>query len=542
MRPPNILLLFADQHRHDTIGAVNAPFMQTPNLDRLTREGCWFSNAYSPNPVCMPARHCLLTGTTSRFHGYTTNSGRAIRDYSLPTLPRLLARQGYVTAGIGKMHFCPPREHHGFDELHLMEELPNYREEDAFLRYLAENGLEDVRHIHGVRPVLYHEPQRSPLPLAHHGSSWVATRTMQFIRENKDRPFFCWTGWVHPHPPCALPEEFLHTYADSDLPARVPPARPPLFASSPCTWYGDADEEPKLRRFREAYYGAVSLIDHNVGRILDCLEQEGLAENTLVIYTSDHGEMMGDKGFYQKMLPYEASAHIPFIARWPGRIEAGSRRSEFIDLMDILPTCAQAAGIADAVRPQGLPGSSFLRLDSGRDRRHQWVESGTGTNRWIMQLGDRFKYVYWYNGGYEELFDLEQDPKEVNNLVGSDDCPVEALADLRARCLRNEVTWGLPDMVPEGRYKPFERHTFPEHLYSRFPIWSNQQFPDWGDGTPAEETALMEAEVRAACRDEPTVGPPHRIFDGEAWREKWLETWQKLGGRPELYRELFFGE
>lgn len=539
-RHPNILLLFADQQRHDTLGGVNAPFMRTPNLNRLAREGCTFRRAYSPNPVCMPARHGLLTGRTSRRHGYTVNRDHVpIADYGLMTLPRLLQLHGYVTAGIGKMHFWPKREHHGFDEMHLMEELPHYREEDAYLRHLAEQGFENVRHIHGVRHILYHEAQRSLLPIEHHGSTWAATRTIQFIRENRNRPFFCWTGWVHPHPPCALPDEFRDLYRDAALPSPVPPNRPPNFAQPPCSWYGDADEPVRNRRLREAYFGAISLIDYNVGRILQCLEETGLAENTIVVYTSDHGEMLGDRGLYQKMLPYDASARIPFIVRWPGRIPGGSVCNDFVDLLDLLPTFAQAAGV-DA--PTDLPGRSFLRDDGIRGRDSQWVEGGQGRQRWIMQLEGRWKYVFWYNGGWEELYDLEADPLEQRNLAADGSGAQSVLRKMRERCFENEMRLGVPANVQNGRPAALPMQPFPPHAWSRYPLWANDQFPDWGDKPPREETALMEKEIIEAIRGLPDAPPFHQIFDGAEWRERWRETWRRLGGRPEFYEFLFHGK
>jgi arylsulfatase A-like enzyme len=219
---PNILLLHTDQQRFDTIAALGASHMTTPNLDRLVRNGRTFRRAFSSNPVCMPARHDLLTGAAARHHGYYSNTNDFIRDHALATTPRLLQRAGYQTLAVGKMHHNPPREHHGWAHMFLMEELPESREDDAYLQYLEQVGFGHIRCQHGVRPLFYHTPQVSRVPEEHHGSAWVAHKAIELIREPREKPFFLFASWVGPHPPYYVPESYLEMYRDRELPPPCP--------------------------------------------------------------------------------------------------------------------------------------------------------------------------------------------------------------------------------------------------------------------------------------------------------------------------------
>lgn len=536
-RLPNIVLLMADQFRFDGFAASGARHMRTPQLDRLAREGCIFSNAHSPTPVCMAARHSLITGLTARFHGQTGNVNQPIKDYRLPTLPRLLREMGYVTGAVGKMHFFPRREHHGFDEMHLMEELPDYREEDAYLRFLQQHGKSEVRHIHGVRPLLYHQPQQALVPEELHGSSFVATRAIEFMRENRTRPFFLFASWIHPHPPFNIPATFRDHYRDADIPKPLPRARQFPFPTAPSAWFGDGDDWRTLRRIRESYYSAISLVDKNVGRVLDYLDSSSLAQDTLVIFTADHGEMLADRGFYQKAVPYDSAARVPLIVRSPGRIAPGSRRECYADLLDIFPTALQMAG--SKAKPHLLGNSLFDLYQGARGKQYQFCDYGQGRNRWVMVRDQRYKYVYWYNGATEEMYDVRNDPGEQRNLIRLGEAPKGVREELRRAAIALEAERG-----PEGNVKGSEFTSFPAAEFhpstgSKFPLWANQQWPHWGDLGAARETEIFIREARAASANEPTVPPFDKIFDNEEWRGAWRKRWLELGGDERTYREMF---
>ena len=211
---PNVVLLFTDEQRYDTIGALGCDYMVTPNLDRLVREGCAFTHACTPNPVCVPARHNLLTGLYSRDTGMSENQ-TAVMPPSIPRLPQILADAGYHCEVVGKMHFQPARTHHGFHRMQVMAELFRNVGDDDFAMYLRSVGLGHIRNIHGVRNLLYDQPQRSLLPEEHHGTTWVGDRAADCVRRNRNRPFFLWAGWIAPHPPFAPPADLADLYKDA---------------------------------------------------------------------------------------------------------------------------------------------------------------------------------------------------------------------------------------------------------------------------------------------------------------------------------------
>ena len=229
------------------------------------------------------------------------------------------------------MHFRPVRRHFGFHQMELMEEIPDFREEDEYLQYLKAHGYGHVREVHGVRNLLYHLPQVSVIPEEHHGSTWVADRTVDFIRSNRGKPFFCWSSWIAPHPPWNPPEPFASMYDPDELPLphdfdRDIETIPGLHRAVTNAYdMGNATPE-MLRRVKALYAGIISLVDKGVGRILDAIDEMGQADNTMVVFVSDHGEMMGDHGLWQKGMPFEASARVPMLVRYPGRIDAGTER------------------------------------------------------------------------------------------------------------------------------------------------------------------------------------------------------------------------
>lgn len=495
---PNVLILFTDQQRYDTIAALGYEHMITPNLDRLVREGTSFTNACSTNPVCMAARHDMLTGLPARAHGYYENVKKPIRDYCLPTIPRIFSEAGYRTAAIGKCHFYPDRMHHGFNELFLMEELPTCRQNDQYALYLKDSGLENIQNLHGIRPLIYHTPQRSQMNDAHHGTTWVADKVLEWLDNNGSHPFFLFAGWISPHPPWHLPLEYEHIYDGRDIPDPVPVSRGFPYSPNTGEIFGDTDDMEEKRRVRRAYYASITHVDKNIGRILDFLENRGLLDNTLVIFTSDHGEMIYDKGLFGKECPYEGSVRIPMIIRYPEKFVKNKKETAFVDLFDIMPTCLDVCGLSY----QGefsLPGSSLCSVSAGRDRSAQISSFGSKASRWIMCRDKRYKYVYRYNGGYEELYDLEEDPGETVNLIKKGSCPPDVYEKLHSMAIQYEAQWGPEDSVEGNQLKKYEAAWFaPEKGHnSKFPDWSNRQFQyfDERDGKGREEAFIKEMKI-----------------------------------------------
>lgn len=530
---PNILILFTDQQRFDTINAAGFNYMHTPNLDRLVKEGCLYTNAYTPNPVCVPARHNLLTGLPARYHGYANNAGKPF-DLNIPTLPGILADNGYDTRAIGKMHFLPSRRHNGFNKMQLMEEGPHFREDDEYAMYLKENGYGNIQNIHGIRNLLYYMPQRSLIPEEHHGSTWVGDRSAEYIRQNNGRrPFFLWSSWIAPHPPFDIPDSYAEMYCDKDLPKPIKDKTPvstvtEIRKTIPGIPEGEGKFEEYSKRLREVYYASVSLVDHNIGKVLDALEETKQLDNTIIIFTTDHGEMLGDHETFGKSTSYESSSHIPFIVRYPEKFKPGSKCGEFCDLNDIMPTVLDIAGI-DYPKPDifELPGGSLIKDD--KDREYQYMEFGVGVYRWVAIRDKQFKYTYHYREEYEELFDLENDPGESINLMHEKAKEYKEVRDrLYKVLLKYEQRWGLEGQTTEDDFVKFPKP--PLDIAG-----INSQFPNIVKNMTKEELETMNDfadEVLQVIKGEPLSALEN--LDIEQWLEK--------GGPKELIEKVLKGK
>ncbi len=419
---PNILLLFADQHRGDVLGCAGDSLVRTPALDRLANEGTRFDRAYTPSPVCVPARYALLTGRYPHRNG-CANNGDPMSP-RLPTIPGLLSTAGYQTIGIGKMHFHPVRGPFGFEKLLLSEEIPASPEEDEFLRDLIAAGFSHVHEPHGVRSELYYIPQVSQLPAQLHTTSWTADRTLDFLRQrDRSRPFFVWTSFIKPHPPFDPPVPWNKLYRDWEMPL---PARQP--DPDLVTWHmrfqnhykrRDAGTDENLvRALRAAYYASVSFVDYNIGRILEELEKQGELDRTLIVYAADHGELLGDYGSWGKRCFYDPSARVPLIVRWPEHVPEGHVCRAPASLVDLLPTFLSAAGLK--WKHLGTDGEPLDRVAMGQSERPFVLGQLAHRSHGVYFLFDgRNKYIYSAPDRREYLLDLEEDPLERRNLAGT---------------------------------------------------------------------------------------------------------------------------
>ena len=474
---PNILLITADQQRYDTIGALGFPFAKTPNLDALAADGMVFTRCYSPIPACLPARASILTGCYSSLHGFDTNyfdNERQIPYYA-PTFPEMLANNDYDTIAIGKMHFSPTRRHNGFNRMKLMEELPRYREDDEYAMFLRDNGYGSIGSIHGVRHLMYMRPQQSIVPERFHGSRWVADEAIKALKENRgQRPLMLWASFIEPHPPFDVPHEWAHLYDDTELPEMTESITPVSKAAFENSAIADGIGRDSLARAKKLYYCAVSYVDHQVGRIIEELKKLGLYDNTMIIYTSDHGEMLGDCGTYQKFMPYDGSSHVPMIIKFPKGMKPAADGDTLMTLNDLYPTILEAASCTIPSEAR-LDGRSLF--DSNTDRGSVFIEYDKGPRRWISIRTEDYKYTYYYALGHEELFSLEDDPGELTNLLADPTPDARAIADrLKAELAGMESRYGHREYLDEDGmmsilpdYEPFMYHemNFPffiEHL------------------------------------------------------------------------------
>lgn len=446
----NLLLLMADQHRADCIGADGNPVIKTPHLDRIAAEGVRFRRAYSSTPTCTPARAALLTGQAPWNHGML-GYGRVAERYPQEK-PRLLREAGYHTLGIGKMHWHPQRNLHGFHQTLLDEsgriESPDFRSDYRAWFWSEAPGLDPDATGLGWNDY----PARAyVLPEHLHPTHWTGEAAVRFLNSYQGpEPFFLKVSFARPHSPYDPPPRFMKMYADSDL----PPAKAGSWAQryrerssdGLDLWHGDVGEQ-QVRSSRQGYYGSVSFVDHEIGRILEALERRGWMERTLILYLSDHGDMTGDHHLWRKSYAYEASARIPMLLRWPKGLVSGARGQVLeqpVEIRDVLPTLLDAAGITI---PPSVDGMSLLRLARGQtlgwrefiDLEHDVCYSPA--NHWNALTDGRTKYIFHARDGEEQLFDLVNDPDELH------DASADAVHENTLRTWRNRL---IEHLAPRG--------------------------------------------------------------------------------------------
>jgi len=437
---PNILIFFADQLRADALGCYGNPVCQTPHLDALAASGVAFENAFTPNPICVPARASLTTGNYSHRATGVKDNGGLIRD-GQPKLAAHFAAHGYATYACGKLHYVPyappsqPRLLHGFQHCDLTESgrLVNQfdpkgtrRGLEDYIDYLADAGWAGYSRAHGVGNNDV-RPCPTPLPPELHVDHWVADCTIRRLREHRARragqPFLLWCGFPKPHAPLDPPSEFVQRYDVRGIPApfgdeSMLADRNPDIARTRIT-HGLDSLSPAARRVAKMYYYAlITHQDEQVGRVLAALDAAGAADETIVIFTADHGDLMGDFGGFFKCTFLEGSAHVPLILRAPGS-PRGDRRKQLVGLQDILPTLAALTGCPLEHEVQGLDLGATLRSGEAPLRDLFYGQCGDAPSQCAMVFDGHWKYCYAQEGPTEELYDLASDPHELVNLASS---------------------------------------------------------------------------------------------------------------------------
>lgn len=440
-RQPNILLIMTDQMRGDCMGTAGHPDVKTPNLDHLAACGVRYTNAYTACPSCIPARCALHTGLKQEHHGRVGYQDRVPWQYPV-TMAGALAKAGYYTQCVGKMHVHPLRNLMGFHNVELHDGylhayrngnvpyVENQRIADDYFYWLkTQLGIDrDVTDMglecnsFTARPWMYKERL--------HPTNWVTDRSIDFLRRrDRSMPFFLMASYLRPHPPFDAPEYFFSMYRDMEL---TPP---------PIGDWADADRLRRLGRFTDAdtgscdpelmrqarigYYACISHLDNQIGRLLDALRDDGCHQDTVILFTSDHGELLGDHHTFRKTRPYQGSIHIPLLmARVPG-IKPGSVSDRLTELRDILPTLTELAGVDT---PEGVDGVSLLQ-DPDREYLHGEHSGGDLGNHYIVTKTD--KYCWFTQSGREQYFRLDKDPKELHDAIEEPDCQ-ERIAHLRS--------------------------------------------------------------------------------------------------------------
>ena len=460
---PNILYLMADQCRGDCLGCAGNSVIKTSNLDSIAREGVIFTNAYSSTPTCTPARSAILTGLSPWHHGML-GYGRVAKKYPLE-LPQAIRDAGYYTFGIGKMHWFPQKSLHGFHGT-LVDESGRVETEgfiSDYQRWFKEKAPDLEPDATGIGWNDY-RAKSYVLPEELHPTFWTSQMAVDFIEKyDKPMPFLLKVSFARPHSPYDPPSRFMDMYSEESM--QTPHigkwadkysehAEPPPFT----LWHGDLGTM-QAKRSRRGYYGSVSFIDEQIGRILNALKQQGMYDNTLVIFFADHGDMLGDHHLWRKSYAYEASAHIPMILRWPKGMgmnkRHGGRILQPVELRDILPTFLDTAG---APIPEHWDGRSLLQLVRGdTDNWRPYIDLEhdvcySKENHWNALTDGHFKYIYHAYDGHEQLFDLKNDPGEINDLA-SDLSHRGTLENWRERLIEHLSERGEP-FVSKGRLLP----------------------------------------------------------------------------------------
>ncbi|ADY12196.1 sulfatase family protein [Sphaerochaeta globosa] len=502
---PNILMIFTDQQRWDTLAAYGNQKIHTPNLDRLAAQGVVFETAITPCPLCMPARASVMTGKSSSALQCMENSYPKSVD-NRETIAGLLAESGYHCQAIGKMHFSntPYEETYGMHHMILSEETRGVRTAkkaddivlDDYDKFLAERklwGWDKPTEI-GYNEI---KPLVAPLPKETHVTQWCGDQTVAWLKEcrPKNKPFFLWSSFVKPHVPYDCPQHLLAMYdpAQMDEPwvsEQDGCSLNPYFASYRKAKEFDLYSEEAGRKAKAYYYANITFIDEQVGRILDALDEQGLADSTLVIFSSDHGDLLGDHRLWYKCFGFEGSLRVPLLMRLPDHLHAGTRYEGLTSLLDLFPTILDAAGLNH--RYTDRPGISLLDMLEGKDG-HERVFSEVMDSPYTMShvRTAQYKYLFYQNGAYEQLFDLGKDPMELHDLAG-DSRYEQVRQSLRDWAESYIAEYGNPklhlDEKGSLRSEPYHVHTEPKQRpFSRMP---------WDGRFPSDEQTLFFTKDR----------------------------------------------
>ena len=405
---PNILIITGDQHRADTLGVAGHPCVQTPHLDLLAYQGIRFDNCYTDCPVCIPARTAFITGRRAHELGCPSYSTEFRVDVPRPEfLGSLLTSAGYQTELVGKTHWLTD---------------PDFRAGFEHVTWFAE--LRRQQMIHAGRPGMLagpgynaYTPSATPFPDHLNEMDWAVDRATDFL-ETRERssPFALWVSVNVPHPPIMAREPYFSMYADADIPEPID-----------LPWAGGEDEPnpmirdrvghnkgpfspAEVRRIREVYLGMVTHLDHQIGRLIAQLQMTGDWDNTIILYTADHGDMLGDGGYFGKRVFLNHSARVPMIVRLPDawRQTPGRVSSDLVEWVDILPTLCDVAG---AEIPEAVTGRSWLPTLRDGASLGDHVMHGQIDNTHMLHDG-RHKLIYSVEDGRALCFDTVADPED----------------------------------------------------------------------------------------------------------------------------------
>ncbi len=531
---PNILFITTDQQRIDTLGCYGNNIIKTPNLDKLASEGVLLERAYCESPVCIPSRVTMITGKAARHHGASLHNTSMRTDEK--TLGDVLQKKGYKTGFIGKPHF-KSQQHRGTEESIAdwrdglrdgwTGPYAGFQEVELILghsnplvghygEFIKKNAPEAALEFSDLRVRTYpfksgkgvHE---NNIPEEYHSSSYVGERTCLFMEKSvkEKTPFYCFASFPDPHWPIMPPKEYFHLYDDISVLENIPENQEHLKIDYP-RQYKDAvkmmkgtgtlhydgaghkmENPDEAEAIMRTYWGAVTLIDKNVGKILDKLDDLGLKENTIVVFTTDHGEFMGSHGLMAKgAFLYESYVHVPFICRYPaGEISSGRRSDSLFSFVDIVPTLLDLCNISgQEMYSDGFSQKLVLTGETSSMREAVLIHHPNNDQKVPVSalfsddkldsacinpdlyaiITTRWKLVYYAGQKNSLLFDLENDPEELENLYQKKE--YRDIGQVLEKRLLNEL------ILTPDRQKLYERTTADQYgkHFMTYKIWGKE--------------------------------------------------------------------
>ncbi len=431
-KPRNVLFLLSDQHRPGALGADGHPVAVTPNLDLLAQSGTQFGSAYCADPICAPSRASLLTGLYPHRHRVYNNT--SAWPFEHKTIAHAFSRAGYMSALIGKMHFIDAQTH-GFDYRLDFNDWLQYLGPKAKV-FAAELGgpgsgsglpqIDDLWRDYGDPWKDFRDKENAAggLPERDHFESFVARESVRFLRNHAGKqPFFLISSFLKPHAPLTPAERFASMFQAQEM--QVPTTFGKVDSSSVSRdtaeriqrYARNLNDSESVKRRIALYYANLAQMDDAAGMVLRALRELGLEDDTIVVYTSDHGEMLGEHGLWQKFVFYEPSVGVPLIFRVPGLTARNKRCATPVSLVQLFPTLCELCGVPV---PSGLDGASLLPDLAEPARTHDAsvfseFDLGTPQAKYMLRRG-RSKYSFYVNDA-AEMYDLAADPDEMNNLA-----------------------------------------------------------------------------------------------------------------------------
>lgn len=490
-KQPNVLLISTDHWPASLLGVAGHPAIQTPTLDQLAKNGTRFTNCYAECPVCIPARRTLMTGTTPRTHGDRVFHETMPMPENLPTMAQTFRDAGYQAYAVGKLHVYPQRNRIGFDDVILDEEGRQiYGVIDDYELWLGDRGYTGRYFEHGMSNNEY-SYRTWFLPEETHATNWAVNQMCRTIkRRDQEKPAFWYLSFRHPHPPLLPLKSYIDLYLDMEIEIDEPyigdwtNEPDPCFSMQMTMARGKKFNREQIRAARLAFYALCTHIDHQLRVVIGTLREEGVLDNTIICFTSDHGDMLGNHGMWAKRLFYENSANIPMLlmgVKNDDRVGHHRMDDRLVGWQDVMPTLLDLAGI-DV--PDTVDGTSMVGKQK-RDWFYGEIDEGPRSTRMIRDA--HYKLVYYSAGNRRQLFDTEADPCELIDLADSPQHQdvLQRLTDiLISQLYGGDEEWvedgklvGLPNQLHEPR--PNRTLTSQRGAHWPPPPASNMQQIEW---------------------------------------------------------------